>query len=146
MPANQRDFLAYQAEEYGKLKGDPLKVAKEQRGLTTEEALHAFLLELVEVRLRHATGQNEYVKATVATILQTSPCHLLSYLLDYFLCQLQVGDWYMAPPYQTSPKIAIQWNDGDQLVTVKTKLLRNGCLGTVQFLVWTQTEHHKRKL
>ena len=46
----------------------------------------------------------------------------------------------MAPSYQASPKVAIQWNDDDQLVTVKIKLLRNGCLGMAQFLASTQTE------
>ena len=46
----------------------------------------------------------------------------------------------MAPPYQASPKVAIQWNDDDQLVSVGIKLLRHGCLGMAQFLASTQTE------
>ena len=105
-----------------------------------KEELHAFLLELVEVRLRHASGNNEHVKAIVSAMLKNTPCHLLSYLLDYFLCQLQVGDWCIAPPYQASPKVAMQWQGNDQLVTLKIRLLRHGCLGTAQFLAVTQSD------
>ena len=47
-------------------------MAHAQRQINSTEGLHAYLLELVEVRLRHATGKNEHVKATVAAIARKS--------------------------------------------------------------------------
>ena len=46
-PADQHDFLADLANEYDTLRGDPLKITREQRGLSGEDELHAFLLDLV---------------------------------------------------------------------------------------------------
>lgn len=132
-PSEEQGFLADLANAYGKLQGDPLGVASQQRGLKSE-ALHAFLLGLVEVRLQHASGNNVHVKDVVSAMLKDTPCHMLSYLLDYFLCQLKVGDWYVLPPYQASPKVALQWWEGGPPITVHARLLRHGCLGT--FYSW----------
>ena len=140
-PADQQDFLTDVANEYGTLRGDPLKIAREQKGLAGEDALHDFLLGLVEVRLRHASGNNVQAKTVVAAMLKSTPCHLLSYLLDYFLCQLQVGDWYVAPPFLASPKVASLLQGRQQPVTLTMKLLRKGCLGTTQYLATTQSDY-----
>ena len=134
-PAAQQDFLTDLANEYGTLRGNPLQLARDQRGLADEVALHKFLLGLVEVRLRHASGSNEQAKAVVSAMLKNTPCHLLSYLLDYFLCQLRVGDWYVAPPYPASPKVALQWQTQRQPVMLHMRLLRTGCLGTTQYRI-----------
>ena len=78
-PAAQQDFLADLANEYGTLRGNPLRLAQDQRSLADEAALHEFLLGLVEVRLRHASGSNEQAKAVVSAMLKnTMPLAVIS--------------------------------------------------------------------
>ena len=68
--------------------------------------------------------RNEHVKAIVSAMLKHTLCHLQSYLLGFFLSQLQVGDWYTSPPYRASPQVATQWHGNAPTAALQIKLLR----------------------
>ena len=68
------------------------------------EALQQHLVAMVQVRLRQNTCNQDVAEAVKAVLSDTS-AHLLSYLLDYFLLQLQTTEWAMPKPYTVSARV-----------------------------------------
>ena len=109
---SQRDFLAALAVEYGRIGGDPLGVAKRHGQADSEEALKKVLLDSVQVKLNRDT-ESRVVTQAVRTVLEDAPAHLLSYLLDYFLLQVQSNDLMYKAPYHASPALDLAWRAGN---------------------------------
>ena len=136
---SQRDFLAALAAEYGRLGGDPLGVARRYEQANSEDALKRVLLDSVRVKLNRDT-ESQVVTQAVRSVLEEAPAHLLSYLLDYFLLQVQSNDMMYKAPYQASPALDIAWRAGNTH-GLTHKPLRQGCGDMHSMVVWTDSSH-----
>ena len=101
-PGEHKPFILDLAQAYGCVDGNPMGVAQAHKNMQSVDELRDFLLTLIEVRLRYATGNDKEVAHTVAEALENTLCHLLSYLRDYHLAQLQASDRALHSPYQAS--------------------------------------------
>ena len=136
---SQREFLAALAEEYGRIGGDPLGVAKQHGQADNEDALKRVLLDSVQVKLNRDT-ESRVVTQAVRTVLEAAPAHLLSYLLDYFLLQVQSNDFMYKAPYHASPALDLAWRAGNTHA-ISHKPLRQGCGDMHSLVIWTDSCH-----
>lgn len=102
--------------------------------------MHAFLLSLIGVRLHSSAGNDAEVARTGPEVLKDTPCHLPSYLLDYYLAQLQASDWALASPYMASPSVNMAWKHEDG-IELHVKKLRSGCYDIDHMLLTTEAWH-----
>ena len=56
--------------------------------------------------------ESQAVTEAVRTVLEAAPAHILSYLLDYFLLQVQSNDLMCKAPYHASPALDLAWENG----------------------------------
>ena len=136
---SQREFLAALANEYGRIDGDPLRVAKSYGQAEDVDALKKVLLESVQVKLRRDV-ESQAVTEAVRTVLEAAPAHILSYLLDYFLLQVQSNDLMCKAPYHASPALDLAWRT-DNTHALSHKPLRLGCGDMHTLVVWTNSCH-----
>ena len=73
-------------------------------------------------------------------VLADTPPHLLVYLLDYFLQQLQSSYWAERTPYALSVK-ADQLSRGKNPLQIYVKMLRPGCGGMHQYIMHTEVRY-----
>ena len=83
------------------------------------------LLDSVQVKLNRDM-ESRVVTQAVRTVLEAAPAHLLSYLLDYFLLQVQANDLMYKAPYHASPALDLAWRAGNTHA-ISHKPLRQGC-------------------
>lgn len=87
----QKEFLAALAAEYGRIGGDPIGASQRYGQANNEDDLKRVLLDSVQMKLNTDT-ESQVVTQAVHSVLEEAPVHLLSYLLDYFLLQVQSND------------------------------------------------------
>ena len=138
IPDEQREFVTALSQAYGSLGGQPMQIA-ESHGLETEKDLQAHLLDSIQVRMGTTTCSEDVANA-LKLVLANTPPHLLVYLLDYFLQQLQSSYWAERTPYALSVKTDQLSRSKDPL-QISAKMLRLGCGGMHQYLM-TTAEHH----
>ena len=97
------------------------------------------LLDSVQVKLNRDT-ESMVVTQAVRTVLEEAPAHLLSYLLDYFLLQVQSNDLMYKAPYHASPALDLAWRTGNTHA-ITHKPLRLGCGDMHSIVIWTDSCH-----
>ena len=94
--------------------------------------------DLKRVQL-NTTTESQIVTQAIRSVLEDAPIHLLSYLLDYFLLQVQSNDMMYRAPCHASPKLDLAWRTGNTYPA--SEPVRLGCGDMHQFVVWTETHH-----
>ena len=97
------------------------------------------LLDSVQVKLNR-DAESLVVTQAVRSVLEEAPAYLLSYLLDYFLLQVQSNDMMYKAPYQASPALDLAWR-ANTTHAVAHKPLRKGCGDMHSLVIWTDTCH-----
>ena len=115
-----------------------MKIA-ESYGLETEKDLQGHLINSIQVRMGTTTCSEDVANA-LKLVLANTPSHLLVYLLDYFLQQLQSSYWAERTPYALSVK-ADQLSRGKDPLQISAKMLRLGCGGMHQYIMTTEVHH-----
>ena len=82
--------------------------------------------------------ESRAVTEAVRTVLEAAPAHILSYLLDYFLLQVQSNDLMYRAPYHASPALDLAWRAGNTH-TISHKPLRQGCGDMHTLVIWTDS-------
>ena len=137
IPEEHKDFVAALSAAYGSLEGRPMQVAESQ-GIDNVEDLQKHLINNIQVRLGTSTCSEDVANA-LKLVLADTPPHLLVYLLDYFLQQLQSSCWAERTPYATSIKTS-QLSRGDNPLLIQVKFLRPGCGGMHQYIMHTEVQ------
>ena len=138
IPEDQREFVNALSQAYGSLGGQPLQIASSY-GLDTDKDLQMHLLNSIQVRMGTTTCSEDVANA-LKLVLANTPSHLLVYLLDYFLQQLQSSYWAERTPYALSVK-AYQLSRNQDPLQISAKMLRLGCGGMHQYLMTTEDHH-----
>ena len=104
------------------------------------DALKRVLLESVQVKLRDETWRARRSLRLLEQSLKQPRLHILSYLLDYFLLQVQSNDLMYRAPYHASPALELAWRAGNTHA-ISHKPLRPGCGEMHTLVIWTDSCH-----